>query len=344
MALGPLRSADPAVRAAPDFPGPRRSALEEGPLTAAAPHAPVLLDETLELLTPRAGATLVDGTLGPGGHTEALLEAVGPSGTVFGIDRDRQALASATERLARFGDAFRPLHGDHRELRELLAAAGLSEVDGLLLDFGLSSLQLDDPGRGFSFSKDGPLDMRMDRAAGPTAAELLASASEEELRRILWSFGEERFARAIARAIVRRREQQLLTRTGELSQLVQGVLGGRARRYRIHPATRTFQALRIAVNRELEYLAELIDGATAVLRRGGRLALISYHSLEDREVKRALRSLAHRCTCPPRLPVCGCGREDLLRGVTGRPVRPSDDEVARNPRARSARLRVAERL
>ena len=204
MALGPLRSADLAIRAAPDFPWPRRSTLEEGALTSAAPHEPVLLDESLELLTPRAGATLVDGTLGPGGHTEALLEAVGPSGTVFGIDRDRQALASATERLARFGDAFRPLHGDHRELRELLAAAGLSEVDGLLFDFGLSSLQLDDPGRGFSFSKDGPLDMRMDRDAGPTAAELLASASEEELRRILWSFGEERFARGIARAIVRR--------------------------------------------------------------------------------------------------------------------------------------------
>jgi 16S rRNA (cytosine1402-N4)-methyltransferase len=217
-------------------------------------------------------------------------------------------------------------------------------VDGILFDLGLSSLQLDDAGRGFSFQGDGPLDMRMDPDGELTAASLLAEISEAELRRILFTYGEERMAGPIAREIVRIRDAHPLTRTAELARLVETVLGPRARRFRIHPATRTFQALRIAVNGEVEGLEKLVTDAVSILRRGGRIAVIAYHSLEDRAVKHTLRGLAERCSCPPRLPVCGCGKENLVRVLTSKPVRPGADEIERNPRSRSAKLRAAERL
>ena len=309
------------------------------------PHAPVLLRETLDLLAPRPGALVVDATLGPGGHAAALLERVGALGRVVGIDRDPATLRLARERLAAAADRLVTVHGDHRDLDALLAGLGIEQVDGVLADLGISSFQLDDPGRGFSFSADGPLDMRMDPTGGaPTAADLLARLPEREIATLLWTLGEERLSRRIARAIVARRTRAPLARTGELARLVEEVAGPRARADRIHPATRTFQALRIAVNGEIEGLDRFVRAAAARLRPGGRLAVISFHSLEDRAIKSALRALEPRCTCPPGLPRCGCGRPGILRVLTPRPVRPSDAETAANPRARSARLRAAERI
>jgi 16S rRNA (cytosine1402-N4)-methyltransferase len=317
---------------------------EELFVTEPVAHRSVLARETLELLEPRPGELVVDATLGAGGHTELLLEAVGRDGRVIGIDRDPHALDVARRRLVRFGEAFVPVHGNHSDIDRLLADAGVERVDRVLLDLGVSSMQLDDPGRGFSFRMDGPLDMRMNPQAGPTAAELLTTLSEDELRQILWRFGEERRSRAIARAIVRQRETRPLTGTLQLAELVERTLGPGARRWRIHPATRTFQALRIAVNDELTDLAATVERFATQLRPGGRLAVIAFHSLEDRAVKHTLRSLAARCSCPHGLPVCGCGREDLVRILTRKPVRPSTDEIENNPRARSAKLRAAERI
>jgi 16S rRNA (cytosine1402-N4)-methyltransferase len=309
------------------------------------PHHPVLLEEAVDLLGVGPGATVVDATLGPGGHAEALLVRVGPKGRVLGIDRDPAALAYASRRLAPAGERFTPLHGDHRDLIPLLHGAGVAAVDAILADLGISSLQLDDPSRGFAFTTDGPLDMRMDPVSGlPTAAELVATLDERALAGLLARWGEEREARRIARAIVRRRSEAPIETTRQLARLVEETLGPAARRFKIHPATRTFQALRIAVNREIEDLPAFIGDAVSVLRRGGRLAVISFHSLEDRAVKQTMRELAHRCICPPGLPVCACGREDLVRILTPRPVVPGDDEVRANPRARSAKLRAVERL
>jgi 16S rRNA (cytosine1402-N4)-methyltransferase len=304
----------------------------------------VLLQETIERLSPRPGDVAVDATLGQGGHAAALLEAVGPHGRVIGIDRDPAAIAAARLRLAPFGGAFVAVHGHHRELRRHVEQAGAAGAQRILFDLGISSAQLDDPERGFSLRADGPLDMRMDPRSGATAAELLASLDEAEIASLLWRFGEERRSRAIARAIVARREVEPIRRTRELAELVERVAGAGARRYRLHPATRTFQALRIAVNAELEELESTLAGAIDLLLPGGRLAVITFHSLEDRAVKRTLRDRTRRCVCPPRMPVCGCGRPGLLRLVTARPVRPQPAELARNPRARSAKLRVAEKL
>lgn len=308
-------------------------------------HRPVLLNETLELLRPSSGATVVDATLGTGGHAEALLELVGPEGRVIGIDRDPTAVAFARARLARFGDRFITLIGDHREVVTLLRGVDVVVVDAVLADLGISSYQLDDPSRGFAFSTDGPLDMRMDQGSnGPSAADLVATLDAAALRDIIATWGEERLAGRIARALVRERSKRSIMTTGELASLVERVAGPAARRFRIHPATRTFQALRIAVNHEIEGLPALVTGAVSLLRRGGRLAVISFHSLEDRAVKTSMLDLAHRCICPPGLPVCGCGREDIVRLVTSRPVVPGPAENASNPRARSAKLRVVERL
>lgn len=313
-------------------------------MTEPVAHRPVLLREVLDLLAPSRDDVVVDATLGAGGHAERLLETIGPNGRLVGIDRDASMLDVARRRLARFGGAFLPVQGDHRDLKGLLRAVGVDTVDRVLFDLGVSSLQVDDPERGFSFRTDGPLDMRMDPRGGRTAEDLVASAGEAELREILWRFGEERRARAIARAIVRERRVRPIRRTLQLADLVERTLGPAARRWRIHPATRTFQALRIAVNGEVVGLEGLIEDAVRLLRGGGRLAAISFHSLEDRAVKRALRSLADRCACPPGLPVCGCGLQDLVRVLTPKPVRPSAGEIERNPRARSAKLRAAERL
>ena len=318
---------------------------EERMTSRPAPHVPVLLDACMTLLRPAEGDAAVDATIGPGGHTEAFLEAVGPSGRVIGIDRDPEALAFASERLSRFGSRLTLLHGDHRGIASLLQTAGIVIVDVILADLGISSLQLDAPTRGFAFSADGPLDMRLDTTApGPTAADLVRTLDEAELKSVLATWGEERAAGRIARAIVRERAARPITTTGVLAAIVERAAGPAARRFRIHPATRTFQALRIAVNREIEGIGEFVAGAVSMLRRGGRLGVISFHSLEDRAVKQAMRDLADRCVCPPGLPVCGCGRENIVKIVTSRPVVPTAAEIAANSRSRSARLRVVERL
>jgi 16S rRNA (cytosine1402-N4)-methyltransferase len=313
-------------------------------MTSDEPHIPVLLRETVEFLRPVPGGAFVDCTVGAGGHADAILEASSPDGRLLGLDRDPAAIALSRRRLARFGDRARIEHGDFRDLLASARRAGFFAVDGIVADLGVSSMQLDDRARGFSFRGDGPLDMRMDPSSGgSTAADLLASLPETEIRRILRVYGEERLAGPIARALVRRRESAPVRTSSELAALVERVAGPAARRFAIHPATRTFQALRIAVNRELEGLDAFVADAVSLLRRGGRLSVIAFHSLEDRAVKHAMRALAERCICPPGLPVCGCGRENVVRVLTAKPVVPSRPEVDSNPRARSAKLRAVER-
>ena len=305
----------------------------------ASEHLPVLTDRVVGLLAPAGPGLLVDATVGLGGHAEALLRAE-PEFQLVGLDRDPQALTRAGERLQPFGDRVQLVEETFDRLPLVLRRLGLGAPVAVLADIGCSSLQLDSAERGFSFASDGPLDMRMG-GTGPTAADLLERAEWEELVRILRDFGEEWRARAIARAIVRRREQDPLRTTAQLSRLVQDVMGGRERR--IHPATRTFQALRIAVNDELGQLERFLEPAIRSLKTGGRIVVISFHSLEDRIVKHTLRRLAGRCTCPPDFPVCRCNPQRVVEVLTSSPVRPDEEEIDRNPRARSARLRAAQK-
>ena len=300
--------------------------------------------ETLDALQPRAGGHYVDGTLGGAGHTRLLLDASAPDGRVLAIDADPLALeraqtllpdAVATKRLTL-------AHGNFARMGELAAASDFAPVDGVLLDLGLSSDQLADRERGFSFAQDAPLDMRFDPTRGVPAADLVNTLPGDELADLLWRYGEERRSRAIARRIGEARQRQPITRTGELARLVAGVVHGRPGG--IHPATRTFQALRIAVNDELGSLEAALPAAVELLRPAGRLAVISFHSLEDRIVKRFFQQEERGCVCPPELPECVCGRAPQLRIVTRHPRVASDDEVATNPRARSAKLRVAEKI
>ena len=288
-------------------------------------------------LAVRPGGVYIDGTVGGGGHAEAILESSAPDGRLLGLDRDPGALEAAGERLARFGGRAVLRHGSFARLAAL--AEGFAPVDGVLLDLGLSSLQLADPARGFAFSQEGPLDMRFDPTApGPTAADLVNGLPVKELAALLYRYGEERQAGRIAEAIVAARP---LETTRQLAEVIERAVG---RRGRIHPATRTFQALRIAVNKELEALEAALPQAVDLLRPGGRLVVISFHSLEDRIVKRFLRRESRDCICPPETPVCTCGHTAQLRLLTRKPVRPDPEEVERNPRARSARLRAAERI
>ena len=308
------------------------------------PHRPVLLQETLEWLRPERGGLFIDCTLGFGGHSEAMLEA--STGTrMIGLDRDREALESSTRRLARFGGRFRAVHANFRDIERIVQEAGANKVSGVLADLGISSLQLDAAKRGFSFRHDAPLDMRMDASSDEeTAAELLAQLPEEEIARIIFEYGEERRSRKIARWIVERRERgEPISRTLELAELVARAVGWR-KTDRIHPATRTFQALRIAVNRELEGLSEFLEAAIDLLQTDGRLVVISFHSLEDRIVKQTFRRLSGRCECPPRAPVCSCGARCAVEILTRRPVTPDEEEVHENPRARSAKLRACRKL
>ena len=305
-------------------------------------HRPVLLRETIESLAVERGGLFVDCTVGLGGHSEAILRT-SPDAQVLGIDRDEEALRLARERLAEFGGRFRAVRADFRELTRVLATAEVKAVRGILADLGVSSLQLDSPSRGFSFRYEAPLDMRMDMSSGETAAELLGRLSEVEIARLIFEYGEERHSRRIARRIVERREAgEPVTSTTELAKLVERAIGGKKRR--IHPATRTFQALRIAVNRELEDLDQFVADAIDALEPHGRLAVISFHSLEDRIIKRTLLKLSGRCQCPPRVPRCNCGARKAVEILTRRPVTPSEDEITENPRARSAKLRVAAKL
>ncbi len=309
-------------------------------------HRPVLLAEVVSLLRPHAGGRYVDCTVGAGGHAAALLEASSPDGRLLGIDADPQALHLAGEQLQRFGNRVRLVQGSFRDLRTLLGETGFEVVDGVLFDLGVSSMQLASAERGFSFQMEGPLDMRMGPGAARTAAELVNELPEPALAELIARYGEERWARRIARAIVERRRRIPIRTTTELAAVVAGAIpGGQSRAGgRIHPATRTFQALRIAVNDELRALEEALPAAIEALAPGGRVAVIAFHSLEDRIVKRAFARAAGRCTCPPRLPVCRCGAQAQVRIVTPKPIMPAPAEREANPRSRSARLRVAEKL
>jgi 16S rRNA (cytosine1402-N4)-methyltransferase len=309
-------------------------------------HAAVLLDESLEWLALNPTSLVVDGTIGGGGHAEAILARSAPHGRLIGLDRDRDALGAAAQRLAGFGERVRLVHASYRDLREVLVGLGIDRVDGVLLDLGVSSHQLDTPARGFRFGSESteqtPLDMRMDASAGPDAAELLRDATAEQLEDWLRRYADLRGARRLARALVAARERAPLRTAAHLVRVIReaGIGGGR----RHNPATLVFQALRIATNDELGALAAGLDAATSVLRPGGRLVVIAYHSAEDRIVKNSLRDAARGCTCPPYVPVCVCGGRVRLRLLTRRPVSPGAAEVARNPRSRSARLRAAERV
>ena len=298
-------------------------------------HQTVLRDEVVELLAPKPGSRIIDATLGGGGHAEALLDA---GAEVIGVDRDPAALRAARARLG-LRPGFRALEGNAGDLEALLSPLGLLPVDGVLADLGVSSHQLDDAARGFSFQADGPLDMRM-AAGGQTAAEAISAASEATLAGVLRDFGEEPFHKAIARALKAARP----TTTYEAVEAVKRAVPRRAWPDRTHVATRTFQALRLWVNDELGALERLLASLPRLLRVGGRAAIIAFHSLEDRRVKTAFRTLEGRCTCPPGLPVCACGAGGSFRALRRKAVKASEAEVARNPRSRSARLRAVERL
>jgi len=302
-------------------------------------HVPVLLDEVLTYLAPRPGAVVVDATLGEGGHAESILKRIAPAGRLIGLDRDAEAVLRSEERLRPFGQNVIVRQANFAMLASALDDAGVGYVDGVLFDLGVSSRQLFEPDRGFSFDRQGPLDMRMDLRQANTAAELVNTLSERELANLIFRYGEERASRRIARQIVSRRP---LETTRDLVRAVEAAVGGG--RGRLHPATRTFQALRIATNAETDALAAGLPQAIDRLRPGGRICVIAFHSLEDRIVKQALSLAARGCSCPPEAPICTCGRQRTLRIITKKPVTPTPAETHRNPRARSARLRAAERL
>jgi 16S rRNA (cytosine1402-N4)-methyltransferase len=304
-------------------------------------HDPVMLHEAIEALNVRPGGSYIDATAGLGGHSEAIIQAAQPGGRLLAIDQDPEAVAITAARLARFGDAVVVVHANFREIARVAAEHGFTAVDGILFDLGVSSMQLDTPGRGFSFQRDEPLDMRMDTTRGETAADIVNDTDEEDLANIIYAFGEERRSRRIAHAIVQRRP---LRTTGELVNAIEQAVG-RGRERHFHPATQTFQALRIAVNQELDFLADTLEAARGLLDGdGSRLVVIAFHSLEDRVVKQYMFKESSACLCPPRTPVCVCGHVASLRLVGRRARRPEDAEVHRNPRARSARMRVAESI
>lgn len=303
-------------------------------------HQPVLYAEVLDALQPKSGGAYIDGTVGAGGHAEGILERSAPDGRLLGLDQDPTALETAAQRLAHFGERVVLVRRNFRFLRDVAEAHGFVGVDGILLDLGYSSLQIDDPSRGLSFRADAPLDMRLDPDAPLTAADLVNTLPEDELADLIYRYGEERRSRRIARAIVQARP---IRTARELGDLIEKTVG-RRRGQRIHPATRTFQALRIAVNDELGALEAVLPQAIALLRSGGRLAVISFHSLEDRIVKHFFKQEATDCLCPPHVLVCECGHKARVRLVTRKPIVPTAAEVERNPRARSAKLRVVEKL
>ena len=305
-------------------------------------HEPVMLAEVLELLHCRPGGTYVDATLGLGGHALAILPRIQPGGLLVGIDRDRESIEKARERLRPFADSVRLVHDNFKNLPLVLNNLMLPRIDGVLVDLGVSSYQLLSRERGFSVGSDAPLDMRMDRTQRQTAADLVQSLPEGELADLIYRYGEERHSRRIARAIVRERGRKPITRCAELAEVVRAAAP--RQKGRIHAATRTFQALRIAVNRELEGLEEFLLDAAAFLRAGARLVVVAFHSLEDRIVKQAFRKLSGRCVCGRPRDLCDCPRRTLVRVLTPRPKTPSESEIDANPRARSARLRAVEKI
>lgn len=307
-------------------------------------HEPVLLSEVLEWLQPISGGAYCDGTLGGGGHSGAILKTAGEGAELYGIDRDETAISAACERLKDY-PGFQAIHGNFHDAKELLRAAGAPMLDGVLLDLGVSSPQLDHAERGFSYHTDAPLDMRMDRSQGMTAAELLNQATEKELTEIIHDFGEEKWAARIAKMICEHRKNKPMESTLDLVEAVDAAIPKAVRiREDGHPARRTFQAIRIAVNDELTPLNEAICNLVDCLKPGGRICIITFHSLEDRIVKRCFQRLQNPCVCPPKAPICICGKKPVVKVLAGGAIKPSQEEIDRNPRSRSAKLRVAEKL
>ena len=306
-------------------------------------HLPVMPVEALaNLIGDEPGGLFVDATLGLGGHTELILQA-SPLNRVIGFDRDAEAITLAKARLAEFGERFDAVHCDYRQIKSVLQERKIESVAGVLADLGVSSFQFDEPERGFSFKSDSPLDMRMDRSQRETAADLVNELSESELADVIYEFGEERAARRIARLIVAERAKGAIKTTAQLANLVVRAVHQKGH-WRIHPATKTFQALRIAVNRELDELDQFVADAIQVLKPGGRLAIITFHSLEDRIIKQAFRFQSGHCVCPPSQPVCQCGTAKRVNVLTRKAIQPTDAEIAVNPRARSAKLRACQKL
>lgn len=307
-------------------------------------HKSVLLAESIEFIEPSGKKNIVDATLGLGGHTEAIL-SVSEKVNVFGIDQDIEAIEFAKKRLDKFGSRIKILQANFSEIKQVLKEAGIEEVNGIIADLGVSSLQFDSPERGFSFRFDAPLDMRMDKnSETETAAELLAGLSEEEIANLIYEYGEERFSRRIARRIVERRKMgNPIETTFELAELVKSSVK-RSRKDKIHPATKTFQALRIAVNGELEILETFLRESVDLLNAEGRLVVITFHSLEDRIVKRTMQNLSGRCFCPPKFPKCVCGAVKKIEILTRKPIIPSEQEQRENPRSRSAKLRACRKI
>ena len=306
-------------------------------------HRPVLLDQCIEALNIRPDGVYLDGTLGRAGHSREIAKRL-TTGRLLCVDRDQAALDAARERLAPWQDRVTLVHSNFDQVDGILDRLSLPGVDGMLFDLGVSSPQLDDGSRGFSYMADAPLDMRMDREEGVTAADVVNTWSQEELRRIIAQYGEERYAPQIAGAIVRRRADKPIATTLELVEIIKSAMPGKALREKQHPAKRTFQAIRIAVNDELTSVERLLRRAVPRLNRGGRLAVITFHSLEDRIVKTGLAEFARGCTCPPDFPVCVCGRTPDIKLVNKKPILPTEQEIEENSRARSAKLRVAEKL
>ena len=306
-------------------------------------HKSVLLEETIDGLRVKPDGTYVDGTLGGAGHAQEVCRRLSAKGRFIGIDQDQDAIIAASERLAPYKQAT-IIRSNYCYMVQELAARGIYKVDGILLDLGVSSYQLDNEERGFTYRVDAPLDMRMDESAALTAREVVNTYSYEELRRILFEYGEERYAPQIAAAIVRSREKKPIETTLELADIIREAMPPAARREKQHPAKRSFQAIRIAVNGELDALPPMLEAAVSHLNTGGRLAVISFHSLEDRIIKKTLQELATGCICPPEFPVCVCGRKPKLKLVSRKPIVSGEEELAHNPRARSAKLRVAEKV
>ena len=307
-------------------------------------HIPVLLSETLEHLDLKQGGYYIDGTLGGAGHSAEIVKRIIPGGVLLGIDQDRDAINAAKKRLEAYKDNVIIAHGNFRDIKAIAQDSGLKEVDGILLDIGVSSHQLDENIRGFSYMHDGPLDMRMDTDCDYDASDILNNSSEREITRIIRDYGEEKWAARIAKFIIEERKSGRIDTTFKLVDIIKRAIPAAARREGGHPAKRTFQALRIAVNDELEVLEQAVRNATEILKPGGRLVIITFHSLEDRIVKRAFNNMERPCTCPPQLPVCVCGKEPLLKVITKKPVTAGEEELKANTRSKSAKLRAAERV
>jgi 16S rRNA (cytosine1402-N4)-methyltransferase len=306
-------------------------------------HYSVLLEESIQALQIRPDGIYVDGTLGGGGHSAAIASQL-TTGKLIAVDRDERAISRASARLEPYADRVKLVHGNFRDIAGILDEMGISGVDGMLFDLGVSSPQLDEAERGFSYMTDAPLDMRMDESESLTARDVVNTWSEERLKRILYDFGEERYAPRIASAIVKSRREKPIDTTGELVEVIRSAMPAAGLREKQHPAKRTFQAIRIAVNDELAAISDMLETGIEKLNPGGRLAVISFHSLEDRIVKNAISTRENGCTCPRDFPVCTCGFVQTLKNITKKPIIPSEKELKENPRSRSAKLRVAERV